>query len=555
MKKYNWYLICGALCAVLPGVVNLRAAVPALDSEESAFLTLINNYRAQNGAGPLQVSVALRQSSLWMSGDMAAKNYFSHTDSLGRTPGTRMAAFGYAYLPWGENIAAGNSIGQAAFNQWLTACDADASGNCTYAHRQNMLNRSYKVIGIGRAYNAASTYRWYWTTDFGGVVDQVLNPNPAPAIVSFSATPSSAAPGQAVSLVWTVSGATSLTIDNGVGDVTSLASKTVWPARTTTYTLTAANSSGTATAQAAVTISQTPPPAAFAPIRVNAGGPAYVDSSGQAWSADKGFTGGGTAHIWNPVAKTADQALYQTLRYGSLFTYQFAVPNGAYTVNLKFAEPSLSAGQRLFNVAINGTPALANFDVAAQSGGRFVALDQRFPVTVLNGQIAIQFTSGSASAPVIGAIEIVQGSFTPIRVNAGGSAYTDSQGRLWSADKGAGGGSIWAVTHAISNTPAPVLYQTCRYGVFSYTFVVPNGSHTVNLKFAEVSMAAAGKRVFNVAINGAAVLTKFDIFQQSGGEFVALDRSFAVNVPAGKITIQFTNGGANSPMVNAIEIL
>lgn len=67
---------------------------PTLDSEESNFLTLINNYRAQNGAGPLQVSIALENSSLWMSNDMATNNYVSHTDSLGRSPATRLAAFG-----------------------------------------------------------------------------------------------------------------------------------------------------------------------------------------------------------------------------------------------------------------------------------------------------------------------------------------------------------------------------------------------------------------------------------------------------------------------------
>jgi len=103
---------------------------------------------------------------------MAAKNYFSHTDSLGRQPSTRFAAFGYTYLPSGENIAAGYADAQNTFNLWQTACDPDSSGNCTYAHRTNMLYAGYKVIGIARAYNANSTYRWYWVTDFGGVVDQ-----------------------------------------------------------------------------------------------------------------------------------------------------------------------------------------------------------------------------------------------------------------------------------------------------------------------------------------------------------------------------------------------
>ncbi len=189
-------------CAWMPA----GAQTTTLDSEQSAFLTLINNYRAQNGVGPLQVSVALQQSSQWMSGDMASKNYFSHTDSLGRDPFTRMAAFGYTYNTYkGENIAAGYSDAQSTFNQWQNACDADSTGACTYAHRKNMLNSSYKVLGIGRAYGASATYRWYWTTDFGGYVDQTLSsgsgsgsttppPPPPPSTTPVSIWPSTSYP-------------------------------------------------------------------------------------------------------------------------------------------------------------------------------------------------------------------------------------------------------------------------------------------------------------------------------------------------------------------------
>jgi uncharacterized protein YkwD len=259
--------VCLALgCLLLPARSG-NAQTTTLDSEQSAFLTLINNYRAQNGVGPLQVSVALQQSSQWMSSDMAAKNYFSHTDSLGRDPFSRMAAFGYSYAPAGENIAAGYSDAQNTFTQWQTACDPDASGACTYAHNKNMLNGSYKVMGIGRAYNASSTYRWYWTTDFGGVVDQTLGsttpPSPAPTIGSFTATPLTISAGQQVTLAWSVSGASSVSINNGVGDVTYLTSKTVAPTATTQYTLTATNANGTKTASVTVTVNTpttTPPP-------------------------------------------------------------------------------------------------------------------------------------------------------------------------------------------------------------------------------------------------------------------------------------------------------
>lgn len=162
-----------------------RMTPDPLDREESAFLNLVNDYRAQHGVGPLQVSAALQNSSSWMSRDMAAKNYAAHVDSLGRDPHTRIVAFHYPYSPWGENIAGGFPDAQNALHEWAMACDADSSGRCTYGHRTNMLNPNFKVIGIGRAYKAGSAYGgWYWTTDFGGTVDQVVNARQASNIAA-----------------------------------------------------------------------------------------------------------------------------------------------------------------------------------------------------------------------------------------------------------------------------------------------------------------------------------------------------------------------------------
>lgn len=272
-------------------------STPTLDSDEAAFLTLINNFRAQNGAGALQVSAALQNSSVWMSNDMATNNIADHTDSLGRDPHTRMAAFGYPYSPWGENILGGYSDAQSAFNGWMTACDPDATGKCTYAHRQNMLYAGFKVIGIGRVYNPNSAYRWYWTTDFGGVVDATINPTPGPSgptITSFTATPSSISAGQSSTLSWSVAGATTISIDNGVGSVTSLTTKAVSPAQTTTYTLTATNSGGSATARVTVTIraaSDTQAPTAPAILSAIAKSPTEVDVTWSGSTDNVGVTG------------------------------------------------------------------------------------------------------------------------------------------------------------------------------------------------------------------------------------------------------------------------
>ena len=81
---------------------------------------------------------------------------------------------------------------------------------------------------------------------------------------------------------------------------------------------------------------------------------------------------------------------------------------------------------------------------------------------------------------------------------------------------------------------------------------MPNGAHTVNLKFADIYMTQPGQRIFNVAINGVPVLTNFDIVAQAG-PMIAIDQAFSVNTTTGSITIQFTSV-VDHPKISAIEI-
>ncbi len=333
------------------------SGTPNLDSEEWAFLTLINNYRAQNGLSALQVDVDLENSAQWMSNDMASNNYFSHTDSLGRSPGARLAAFGYTYYPWGENLAAGFSDAQDAFNGWLNACDPDASGNCTYAHRANMLGSGYNAIGIARAYGAGSTYGWYWTTDFGGVVEQAINPpgSPtptptptptpsAPSIASFTASPATVAAGQTATLSWSTSGATSVTIDNGIGAVAASGSVTVTPSQTTTYTLTASNSSYFTTAKATVTVSAptpTPPPTPTPSIASFNASPATV-AAGQTATLSWSTSGATSVTIDNGVGAVAASGSV-TVTPSQTTTYTLTASNSTYFTTAK-ATVTVSAG-------------------------------------------------------------------------------------------------------------------------------------------------------------------------------------------------------------------
>src|SRR5205085_1461920 len=74
-----------------------------------------------------------------------------------------------------------------------------------------------------------------------------------PVINSFTAAKTSIGPGQSTFLNWSATGAATLVLDNGIGDVTAAGGSTmVMPAATTAYTLTATNAEGSASARVVV---------------------------------------------------------------------------------------------------------------------------------------------------------------------------------------------------------------------------------------------------------------------------------------------------------------
>jgi hypothetical protein len=190
-------LIGGSL-AIDPGAVrpaealtNCSVADYGINADEQAFLTLINNYRAQNGAPALQISTGLSRMSSWHAEDMAAKNYFSHTDSLGRGFATRLGQCDASGGSAGENIAAGYQTAQDVFNGWKNSP----------GHNANMLNASYRYIGIARV--TGGSYGVYWVTDLSSINPSAggsgggSTPTPPPAQVA--ATMTSPAPGSTIS--------------------------------------------------------------------------------------------------------------------------------------------------------------------------------------------------------------------------------------------------------------------------------------------------------------------------------------------------------------------
>ncbi|HEY6459879.1 MAG TPA: malectin [Polyangiaceae bacterium] len=153
----------------------------------------------------------------------------------------------------------------------------------------------------------------------------------------------------------------------------------------------------------------------FSIIRVAAGQTASVtDGQGQTWKADADYTGGmadvETTQV--AIAGTDAPVLYNGQRYGNpSFSYAFSVPNGNYTVTLKYAELFVTGpGMRLFDVAVNGTKVATAFDIYAAAGAMNTAVDESYPVTVTSGAIQLDFEQGSIQFPKVDAIAITQGS-------------------------------------------------------------------------------------------------------------------------------------------------
>jgi RHS repeat-associated protein len=121
------------------------------------------------------------------------------------------------------------------------------------------------------------------------------------------------------------------------------------------------------------------------------------------------------------IANTDDDLLYQTGRTSSTsFSFAASLPNGSYTVTLKFAELyATAAGQRVFNVSLEGTTVLTNFDVFAAAGGAYRAHDRTFAVTVNDGQLNVVFTKVTGVA-YVAAIEVVPsgGTATPLTTSS-----------------------------------------------------------------------------------------------------------------------------------------
>jgi N-acetylneuraminic acid mutarotase len=146
-----------------------------------------------------------------------------------------------------------------------------------------------------------------------------------------------------------------------------------------------------------------------------------------------------------------------------------------------------------------------------------------------------------------------------IRVNVGGSLYSDTQGNQWIADNqpSTTRGTLSAQYVTIIGTNEQLLFQTRRYqsvGPMVYTFNVQNGVYTVNLLFSETYFTSNNMRVFDVNVNSGQIsYLNVDLFKNYGAR-QAVILSGTVTVTNGVIDARLLRKIEN-PILSGIEII
>ena len=153
-----WLLVLISACATpaSPTEVGAEGAGPSSDVA-GALVQLTNAERSRAGIVPLRANARLMQAAQLQADQMARLGRLDHVLSGAQypRPEDRLAAAGYQWQAYAENIAMGQASPAAAMDSWM-----HSSG-----HRANILNAGLTELGIGFARDSAG--RPYYVQVFG----------------------------------------------------------------------------------------------------------------------------------------------------------------------------------------------------------------------------------------------------------------------------------------------------------------------------------------------------------------------------------------------------
>ncbi|MFN2252085.1 MAG: CAP domain-containing protein [Anaerolineae bacterium] len=151
-----------AIVAVLAmGVFSSAMALAAPPGEpispiEQELVDAVNAEREKHGLHPLIVNYSLMEAAYKHTDHMADIKQICHNGCGDGTVGERIAATGYKWITYGENVAYGQPTVEVVMNAWMNSP----------GHRANILGEQYTDIGVGHIARGGH----YWTQVFGAPV-------------------------------------------------------------------------------------------------------------------------------------------------------------------------------------------------------------------------------------------------------------------------------------------------------------------------------------------------------------------------------------------------
>lgn len=131
----------GALAPLTPSPL-VEAAVPAV-YPASGFQGVLSDWRRDRDRSRVEARERLARAAQAHANWLAARGTLSHTGRNGSSAGDRARAAGCNWGAIAENLAAGPGSAREAVRLWAGSP----------SHRTNMLGRSFRVFGLGRAGN------------------------------------------------------------------------------------------------------------------------------------------------------------------------------------------------------------------------------------------------------------------------------------------------------------------------------------------------------------------------------------------------------------------
>jgi hypothetical protein len=145
----------------------------------------------------------------------------------------------------------------------------------------------------------------------------------------------------------------------------------------------------------------------------------------------------------------------------------------------------------------------------------------------------------------------------PVKINCGGPATSDFlPDQMWNANLEYGylDGSQYQNTNTTNGSTDPAVFKSELNGLAEYRVRVPNGKYAVFLLMSENYFTAAGKRLFDIAVQGVVVEKNLDLFAKVGKGVQYQKVIPSVSVNEGMLDIHFMSLVDNA-VINGISII